>query len=1006
MALRKQAFSVDLLGLDQKAPRTVNIPGTVDVLENAYALKVAQKGGGEILELRKRNGSSQLSTLLDGFPSGMAGGGVSEVLNVDGRLCARIPTGLLALYSQAEERWFGGVGRTGLIADAVVTSHMVRADSNRWAQCAAAVGDVVAVVSAGASLGTRVDFFDRASGTIVKEQSSSFDSLSYYQQIVSLGGKFFAFGHVVGVLKYTVFDRSGATLVGLTTVSGALPTTASFDVTVDGSTIVVAAVDASGTLTFFRYDADMVLVSSGTCAAIANVITVAFMEDNSGDGLLHLLVQSTTAGVNLLTVSAGYAAIRTQAIDASLTTAGSLMQFTGLYDGSTWTVLYGVAGGAGLGPNIKRWNYTGTGSPTPTVAIRDASLASRPWYTGYTLYVAVESRGTWFAMNLGAYGGPAAKALTDVTTTAIQLKTSPGLPRVLPFSYNKPRGQTVGGAEGGYDWGRTFAIPALRYTRVDTTAVALVEVAFGASPGQGCQLGSDGYFCGGLLYQFDGSHLVEHGFLTPPRGASGAQNGTGINLDPGTYQCAAVYEWTDASGDIHRSEPAFYSVALDAAHHGITHSIPALHMTVKQAVYCIVYRTKSVSTGGTVTYFRASVVAAPSTQINDTTVDFITFDDDLDDTTLGAQPVLYTAGDVPSHSTPPTARLCRAHKNRLVVVDEEDRVWISNELVPGEGLSFADYSLEVPTLGGSIVDTASVDQTLLVMKTSAFYQATGDYPNAAGQGSFPPVVNVGTNLGLSGPGAHVVTEQGLMFQSRAGTIWLAQRGSWTMSYAGAPVEDERAQVTSALVVPDPLQARFYTADRCLVYDLVTAQWSVFTPWGASGACLWNGAATWGAPSGIVSYEVPGQWHDAGEPIVTKIGISGIGLAGAGGLQRVWKVNLKGERRGPHSVHLSTFLNGEDCEAERFDAAWDALTGATTFGADSPFGAGSPFGGSSYCTWSPEFKLGKSRASLLRLLIWDSFPDGVPSEGFRLQHVGLIGATKPGQGLDGARVSPT
>ncbi len=247
----------------------------------------------------------------------------------------------------------------------------------------------------------------------------------------------------------------------------------------------------------------------------------------------------------------------------------------------------------------------------------------------------------------------------------------------------------------------------------------------------------------------------------------------------------------------------------------------------------------------------------------------------------------------------------------------------------------------------------------------------------------------------------------MVFQDVSGRIQLLTRGSLQLQYIGAPVEDERAPITRTVVNGDPLQVRLYNAaGRTLVYDIVLQQWSVFTGQAAASAALWNGVPAYLDPSGVVHYEVPGQFHDSGEPISTRIGIAGIGMAGVGGLARVWNVLLRGDRMGPHHIRLSTFLDGDVAAAETFDASWDALTGATVFGSSTPYGNEALFGGIRRGIWRPEFKLGKSRMSYLRLLIEDYFPEGIPSEGFRIQHIGLIGAAKPGQDLDGARVSPS
>lgn len=425
-----------------------------------------------------------------------------------------------------------------------------------------------------------------------------------------------------------------------------------------------------------------------------------------------------------------------------------------------------------------------------------------------------------------------------------------------------------------------------------------------------------------------------------------AANGTAPNgvatgsIVAGTYLYVAMYEWTDNFGQIHRSAPSeSLSVTVGAGDpKSVTVTVPTLRLTSRPAasVRIVVYRTKA---SGTV-FYRLSPIASPT--VNSTTVDAVTFLDQLADSAIGVNEFLYTNGGVLENLGPPAASMVTTYRGRMFLagLSEPNTIAYSKYVVPGEAVAFpGEFLIRVDQRGGPITGMAALDDKLILFKESSIFVLAGDGPTDAGtQDDFGAPQLVTTDAGCSNPKSIVLVPNGLMFQTPKG-IYLIDRGL-NVTYAGQHVESFNGQtITGAALVPNTNQVRFTIADgSALVFDYLMGQWSTFTNHSAVDCDVWLDEFVFVKSNGLVYKENRTLFTDGpGVPIKLKMTTSWLAVAGLQGYQRTRRILVLGEYKGPHTlrVRVGTDYSPAFSQEEYFDTT--ALVGSGTYGSTSPYG---------------------------------------------------------------------
>lgn len=513
---------------------------------------------------------------------------------------------------------------------------------------------------------------------------------------------------------------------------------------------------------------------------------------------------------------------------------------------------------------------------------------------------------------------------------------------------------------------------------------------------------------GSFLSMYDGVSIVEHGFHLFPEYVFPVDSGVGF-----TYSYIAVYEWTDNNGRLHRSTPSvpvqrLSTLAIDATIPGrATIYVPTLRLTAKQddfltpvrtPVTIALYRTEN---NGTV-YYRTSTANGSSAQANnDPTVDYLTFTDTIEDSALIGYPPLYTTGGIVENVvTPPVGALC-VHRNRLFIVDPDGRtISYSNQIGENEPVEFQDgATLRPDPVGGGVTALASLDEKLIEFKASSIFSRSGQGPDRLGTNNdFSDAQLVNTVCGCTAPRSIVTVPMGLMFKSAKGFMLLGR--DLSVSYIGADVEAYNAEtVTSGVLLDGTNEVRFTLGNGvALVYDYLAGQWAVDSGIDAVDSVIWQGSHAFLRDDASVMLEDVTRWTDAGSHVPLRVKTAWIQVAGQQGVQRIWRLNILGEYRGPHKLRVGIAYDFNPAIVQQVEIT---ATGPAAYGVDSPYGSGSPYGGT-FPLYQWDVRPSMQKCSAIQLTIEDAV-NGAPGESMSLSGIALeVGVDKGVRRLSAAR----
>lgn len=373
---------------------------------------------------------------------------------------------------------------------------------------------------------------------------------------------------------------------------------------------------------------------------------------------------------------------------------------------------------------------------------------------------------------------------------------------------------------------------------------------------------------GGTPHVYDGAQHVELGFPWKPEILTYAGGTDGDLTANGVYRWYAVYSWTDAAGQTHRSGPSTIrptgfglGMGNDSAQLRVRTMTCSLkdadaHYRMAQSIQIELYRTIS---GGT-EFFRVfgsaeGISFRPrDTPANSPLADWITINDNVSDAAIASQgpgPYQLDANGVfvePLPITPPAMSVIAMHANRAWGADSCDPalLWYSDEILPDLGA----IGYQVPVFGqaqffrlgelGEITAMHSMNDVLVIFTERAIY---GLRSADAGSGLLSNTLEtLDSNIGCIEPRSVVEAPDGLFFQSAKG-ICLLTRGR-TVDYlnSGAAVEDDirlAGNVRRATVHRDRSQVRFACNGRPLVtqtytFTVIGAQPG---PWSINGLAI-------------------------------------------------------------------------------------------------------------------------------------------------------------------------
>lgn len=444
-------------------------------------------------------------------------------------------------------------------------------------------------------------------------------------------------------------------------------------------------------------------------------------------------------------------------------------------------------------------------------------------------------------------------------------------------------------------------------------------------------------FNGGLVQAYDGNKPTELNFHVYPEIVlcepvnSVAPAGA---IAAGAYQYLAIFQWTDAQGNLHQSTPSeAVSVTLGGGVNAVNVTVSTAYLTQKTNVSVALFRTQA---SGTVFYQVNNPVLITSA---DPSAAAITILDVYSDAQIAGNPQAYTypASSVLENSAPPPSMALLSHNNRLWLVDAEEpsTIYYTKSFQQAVGLSpSALLFQQIDPKYGNIVGLAEMDEKLVLGKQKGFFVVAGDGANDTGTGqtlSFPQIIP--SDVGVKNMKSVVTMPMGVMFKSENGIYMLDRK--LNVSYIGAEVEAYNSQtITAATLIPGKTQIRFLcSSGLTLVYDYLFNQWGTFTNHTGNSATVWNNTYVY-STSTLVLREAAGSYLDNGTSFKLLARTSWLALASVQGFQRVRRLAMLGDfvngASSSHAMQVSAAYDFNETFQPAIPYAFGAVSGSGAF----------------------------------------------------------------------------
>lgn len=409
-------------------------------------------------------------------------------------------------------------------------------------------------------------------------------------------------------------------------------------------------------------------------------------------------------------------------------------------------------------------------------------------------------------------------------------------------------------------------------------------------------------------WAFDGTSVLPVGFTV--HGPNAAQTAVGGLTALGSYIVTLVYERFDALGILHRSAPVFAAVTLTGANNSILTQRWYLSASGPGEVYIHHYITDN---GGTLSYLQSVSPAGAPLVNNQTAGGYVAYTFISNPYKEPYNKLLYTTGGVLPDNPPPGFTDICVHRDRVWGVAGDGRtLWFSKRMSDQPRIFPGFHETQTLQVEGSVVGLASHEGMLLILCKNGLYILDGEGPPATGYPTdYGPPRKVPSDVGGLTPDSVVTTASGTFFQGSDARIYRIHGA--LVGHVGKAVEDDILAypvVTAAVLVEKRSQVRFtcmnaaLTAGIVLVYDMAFNQWSRFEYHDrAVHGCYWRGKYV--AVLGTEAYvEDEATFYDAVTNwVYLELVTAWISFTSPTGWQRVRRVEVLGEYRGPHKFYL-------------------------------------------------------------------------------------------------------
>lgn len=447
-------------------------------------------------------------------------------------------------------------------------------------------------------------------------------------------------------------------------------------------------------------------------------------------------------------------------------------------------------------------------------------------------------------------------------------------------------------------------------------------------------LGNMMVLSGGIPLEYDGRNLTEQNFNQYPLITDSSNGGSG-SIPTGTYLYKAIWEFTDENGHIHRSTPSpAFSHEVTSGPNDVTLKVIANGLLVSSSKYrvktfgLILYRTVKNSSGP---YYRVANSSVPSSWFGTGNVSEIT--DDLLDTDIDGNELLYTDGEVLSFDPLPPIKYIISANNRMFALSSEDpnEIWYSHKWLPGEPVNFSAFLTLRVDQGlfrntGDGVALGVIGSATIVLKDNCIIGFEGDGPLATGeQNSFTDPKLINSDIGCSNARSVVSTPTGIFFKSEKG-IYVLTSG-YEVKYIGASVEDYNDEtILDSTVIEKRNLVVFVTESRALIYNYQQNKWSTSSFLAGKSVCNWKNKLAILKSDDTIFVQEDSLYKNGDDHYGMKLVTPWLKVSGIQNFGRLWEIVILGDYHAAHDLSVKVYFDYDSTDFTTYTIQPDAGDG--------------------------------------------------------------------------------
>lgn len=421
---------------------------------------------------------------------------------------------------------------------------------------------------------------------------------------------------------------------------------------------------------------------------------------------------------------------------------------------------------------------------------------------------------------------------------------------------------------------------------------------------------------------FDGK-CHDHGWAHAPE-ITGIIDGGPGNMGSGSaYYFTAIYEWTDGTGNLHRSAPAdIVSYTPGSANRSVDIGV--------KPIFAGDWDRNFAGGHTKISFYRANPTTPNEFHLIDTvnnevpTAGEIVTTNGFADSVVDVQSLIYTYGGVLGNGTPPPTQIIHRHRDRLFAVDDENprRLVYTKPIENGVAPEWAPELVHI--MPSPITALETLQNDLISFSKNSVYTIRGNGMDVFGSsGSYVEELRM--------PSVGAVSQANVL-NTNIGLLWYDGTSVNLMNLQnltdiGHQVQDSIDSKTIYRIEEDSSEKliRILYNGGMLVYDYEHNRWSRLTFYSntfdmvrkANGELyFWDD----NDPTDTLYLENTGYVFRGASTIGITLETPWVKLGNLTGYQRVFWVQLLGEWESPHSLQIVITIdyNGTTFETVTYD----------------------------------------------------------------------------------------